>query len=395
MSELRDRLKQLANTESKYPHIFTGYFRVREGGKERKKEALIFLKNRVSEIEAVLAGDSKAKQGLHAEAAVARQILEQDVPQSTQGLALFIRGGKVFERFDTSYRFEDQVAYRRVPHIAQLAFMDEEMEPFLIVSVDSRHAKIFDVALGSVLDSHTAEVSNNLETRITSGGWSNMRYQRRVEAHQKEHLDEVAAQVSQIVRQWNHKRIILVGTDKTTSALREALPADVKRRVVERASLDHKASEKKILEESLRHFAKAEEDEEAEKLRRARIEIHSSGMACAGVNQVIRALNQGQCHEILMWHAFQERGIECTACGEVTVGGASRAGTCPSCDADQSHLKDLDLREFITRRAINYNVQLDYIKNPEFRTTLGNVAALLHSPMIAPGQRLGHEAASA
>jgi rubrerythrin len=394
MSELKDRLKKLANTESKYPHIFTGYFRVRDGAVDRTREALIFLKNRVSEIEAVLAGDARAKAGLHREAAVAQRILEQDVPQSAQGIVLFVRDGEVFERLDSNFRFENQVAYRRVPHIAQLAFMDEEMEPFLIVSIDSRHARIFDIALGLVQDGHTTEVTNNVETRIRSGGWSNMRYQKRLEAHEKEHIAEVAEAVGKIVRQWNHKRVVLVGPDKATSKLLEALPHDVRRRVIERASLDSKASEKQIVDEALRYFTRAEDAEEAEKTRRARIEIHSSGMACAGVDAVLRALNHGQVHEILMWHDYQERGIECTKCGEVTVGGASRSGACPSCEAGPGFLKDLDLREYITRKAINWGIRHDYIKHPEFKTSLGNVAALLHSPVIQPGHRMGHEVAA-
>lgn len=394
MSDLKDRLKKLANTESKYPHIFTGYFRVRDGAVDRTKEALIFLKNRVSEIESVLAGDAKAKAGLHREAEVARRILSQDVPPGAQGIVLFIRDGEVFERVDSNFRFENQVAYRRVPHIAQLAFMDEEMEPFLIVSIDSRHARIFDIALGLVQDGHTTELNNSVETRVRSGGWSTMRYQKRLEAHEKEHIAEVAEAVAKIVRQWNHRRVVLVGPDKATSKLAEALPHEIRRRVIERASIDSKASDKQIVDEALRYFARAEDHEEAEKTRRARIEIHSSGMACAGVGPVLRALNQGQVHEILMWHDYSERGIECTKCGEVTVGGASRGGICPSCEAGQDHLKDLDLREYITRKAINWGIRHDYIKHPEFRQTLGNIAALLHSPVIQPGHRMNHEVAA-
>jgi hypothetical protein len=390
MSEVKDRLKKLANVESTYPHIFSAYFRVRDGAQSLIRECKIFLKNRVSEIESVLSGDTKAKQGLHREAEVAARILGQDIPQSVTGVAIFIRDGEVFERFDTQFRFTNQVAYRRVPHIAQLAFMDEEMEPFLIVSVDTQSAKVFDVAMGVMGEGPTAKVSNEIESRIRTGGMTTMRYQKRLDQKRKDHLSEVADEVGKIVREFNHKRVMLVGQDKATAELLDLLPADVKRRVIDRRSLDAKSSQLDITNEALKHFAKAEELEEAEKIRLVRIEIHSSAMAVAGVNNVIRAINSGQAHEILMRYDYEERGVECSVCGEVTVGRASTAGKCASCDASKEHLKDLDIREYITRQALKFNVALEYIKLPEFRSTLGNVACLLHSPMIYHGHRSGN-----
>ncbi len=390
MSDIKDRLKKLANTESTYPHIFSAYFRVRDGAQSLIRECQIFLKNRVSEIEAVLSGDSKAKQGLHREAEVATRILGQDIPQGVTGVAIFIRGGEVFERFDTQFRFTNQVAYRRVPHIAQLAFMDEEMEPFLIVSVDTQAAKVFDVAMGVMGEGPTAKVSNELENRIKTGGMTTMRYQKRLDQKRKDHLSEVAEEVGKIVREWNHKRVMLVGQDKATAELMDLLPADVKRRVIERRSLDAKSSQQEITSEALKHFAQAEAAEEAEKIRRTRIEIHSSQMAVAGVESVIRAMHAGQAYEILMRHDYEERGVECSVCGEVTVGRAATTGKCASCDASKENLKDLDIREYVTRQALKFGVHLEYIKLPEFRSTLGNVAALLHSPMAYPGQRSGH-----
>ena len=149
MGALRQRLKALATTESTYPHILSVYLKLRDGKQDLLKESRIFLKNRASEIEAVLASDSKARANLFKEILVVERFLEQDVPNNAAGIALFVKDGEIFERFDTAIAMENQVAYRRVPHIAPLAHIEEELEPFLIVALDSRSAKIFDVAMGA------------------------------------------------------------------------------------------------------------------------------------------------------------------------------------------------------------------------------------------------------
>jgi peptide subunit release factor 1 (eRF1) len=380
MSELKTRLKKLAAVESTYPHILTVFARTRDGGRDRTKEAKIFLKNRIAEIDSVLAGDQRARQNLHKEAAVAAHILEQDIPAGTLGIALYIKGGEVFERFDTPFHFEDQVAYRRVPHISQLAFMDEEMEPLLIVALDSRSAHVFDVALGAAGSAH-AEVQSHVTKHMRAGGLSKTHFQRRIDHQKHEHIADVAQQIALIIGRWNHKRIMVVGPDRSTAALLAMLTPDVKRRVIERKAMDAKSTDAQITEEALHSFMRAETEEETAKMRRVRIEIHSSRMGVAGVDQVIKCLNLGQCYEILMAHDFAETGAECQVCGAVTVGAASRTGSCSSCDAAKSNMKDLVLREYITRKALQYNVELEYMKIPEFRETLGPIAALLHSPL--------------
>lgn len=379
MAQLKSRLRDLAGVESAYPHILSAYLRIREGGRTRDKECRIFLKNRAAEIESVLSGDGRARTGLRKELEVLEHVLSQDVPQGTVGLALFVRGGEVIERFDTQFAFEDQLAYRRVPHIAQLAFMDEELEPFAVVALDSRSAKIFDIALG-VVGGAKAEITSDVHRRIHAGGWSQSRYQRFVDIQKREHLDDVAKALVGLVQKWNYKRIMLVGPDNTTSRFVEMLPANVRSRIIQHTAVDNHAGDKQVIEEALKYFARAENEEEAQKIQRVRVEIHSSGMAVAGVDNVLRCLNQGKIYELLLAHDFNEKGVECSLCGVISHGEAGRLGKCSACDAGKDKLKDVELREVLTRRSLQYGFKIEFVKLPEFRQTLGNAAALLYSP---------------
>ncbi|MCK6439418.1 MAG: hypothetical protein L6Q71_04375 [Planctomycetes bacterium] len=377
MNDLRSRLKKLANTESTYPHILSAYFSPRQGSRDRRKEVKIFIKNRVAEITSVLSGDDRAKIMLRREIDTLEHIIDQEVPQTTNGLAVFIRGGEVFERFDASFAFENQLAYRRVPHIAQLAFMSEELEPFAIVTLDSKHARIFDMALGVVSDPK-AQVESEVHRRIHSGGWSQTRYQRHIDHQKREHIDDVVKQLTALVARFNYKRIMLVGPAASTSRLLELLPKNVSSRVIERKALMSRASDNQIVEEALRYFTEAENAEEAEKVRRVRVEIHSSGMAVAGVDNVVRCVNHGKVHELLMAADLDVKGEECTECGAIVTGRGH--STCPSCDAPKDRLKDVELREVLTRKSLQYGFKLEFVKNGEMKGALGGIAALLHSP---------------
>ncbi|KAA0210234.1 hypothetical protein EDM80_13320, partial [bacterium] len=124
--DLKRRLQSLATMESQYPHVLSVYLRCREGGHDRRKENLIFVKNRAAEIERVLGDDAKGRDFLRAAIEKVNLIREQEVKPNVIGLALFLKGGEVVERFETAVPFEDQVAYRRFPWVAQLAFVAEE-----------------------------------------------------------------------------------------------------------------------------------------------------------------------------------------------------------------------------------------------------------------------------
>ena len=121
--DLKGRLQTLATMESQYPHVLSVYLRCRDGGRDRRKENLIFIKNRAAEIERVMSDDKRGLEFLREGLAQVELIRKQDLNSNVIGLALFLQGGKVVDRFETSIPFEDQMAYRRYPFISQLAFI--------------------------------------------------------------------------------------------------------------------------------------------------------------------------------------------------------------------------------------------------------------------------------
>jgi len=373
--DLKHRLQSLAVLESQYPHILSVYLRCREGGHDRRKENLIFIKNRAAELERVLGGDKRGIEFLHDGIKAAQLIREQDLAPNVIGLAVFLQGGKVIERFETSIPFEDQVAYRRFPFISQLAFIGEEFEPYAVVHLDSRSARIFEIALGELVDS--SDIKNEVHRRIHRGGWSQMRFQRGIEGEKHAHIKEVADALAALVARHRYKRIVVIGPDKSRSILRGCLTADVARRVIDGERVDARAADHELLQTAVDYFHHAETAEENGKIDRVIREIHSSTMGVSGLEDTLTYLSRGQAYEVLLPSEMTQQGSQCNACGMIFKDHTS---TCHACDSKD--VINVDLKECVTRTAVKFGTKLEFVKNNDFQSKLGGAAALLRSPRM-------------
>ncbi len=373
--ELKARLQALATLEVQYPHVLSVYLRCRDGGQDRRKENLIFIKNRAAELERMLGDDKRGIDFLRRGVAQAELIRSQDLSRSVIGLALFLKGGEVIERFETSIPFEDQVAYRRYPFISQLAFIGEEFEPYAVVHLDSRNARIFEVALGELVD--TSEIKNLVHRRIHRGGWSQMRFQRGIEGEKHAHIQEVADMLAQLVAKHRYKRVVLIGPDKSRSILKAALTSDVARRVIDGERVDSRAADHELLQTAVDYFHKAEQEEETAKMDRVVREIHSSTMGVSGLEDTLAYLARGQAYEVLLPHDLKRQGSHCNECGMIFKDPTKVCHACESKD-----IVDVDLIEVVTRTAVKFGTHLEFVKNHGFTGKFGGAAALLRSPRM-------------
>lgn len=373
--ELKARLQALATLEAQYPHVLSVYLRCRDGGHDRRKENLIFIKNRAAELERVLGEDKRGIDFLRRGVAQAELIRSQDLSPSVIGLALFLKGGEVIERFETSIPFEDQVAYRRYPFISQLAFIGEEFEPYAVVHLDSRNARIFEVALGELVD--TSDIKREVHRRIHRGGWSQMRFQRGIEGEKHAHIQEVADVLAQLVAKHRYKRVVLIGPDKSRSILKAALTSDVARRVIDGERVDSRAADHELLQTAVDYFHKAEDEEETAKMDRVVREIHSSTMGVSGLEDTLTYLARGQAYEVLLPFDLKRQGSHCNECGMIFKDPTKVCHACESKD-----IVDVDLIEVVTRTAVKFGTHLEFVKNHGFAGRLGGAAALLRSPRM-------------
>lgn len=373
--DLKGRLQNLATLESQYPHILSVYLRCRDGGHDRRKENLIFLKNRAAEIERVLGHDKKGLEYLRKGIEQVELIRSQDIDNNVNGLALFLKGDEVIERFETSLAFEDQVAYRRFPFVSQLAFIGEEFEPYAVVHLDSRSARIFEIALGELVDS--SDIQSEVHRRIHRGGWSQMRFQRRIEGEKHAHIQDVADSLSGLVSKHRYKRIVAIGPAKMRSLLQQCLTSDVARRIIDGETIDSRAADHELLQTAVDYFHGAEDEEEEQKMDRVVREIHSSTMGVSGLEDTLTHLSRGQAYEVLLPATLNRQGAQCNDCWTIFKDPTS---TCHVCES--KNVTNVDLKEAVTRTSVKFGTKLEFVKNNDFQKKLGGAAALLRSPRM-------------
>jgi peptide subunit release factor 1 (eRF1) len=236
---------------------------------------------------------------------VARYVSDKIEP-AANGVAIFACWGA--EEFFEAIQLTTPVSENRVyaynqPHLYQLARLDEQYPRYAAVLTDTNTAHIFVFGLGQVIG--VEAVKGTKVHRVKVGGWSQARYQRRVENAHQEHAKEVIERLAEIVREDKVSHIILAGDQVVIPLLQEQLPQEMVS-MVEVMKLDHHASEQDILAATLERLLEQDARTVAEKVDRLMQQYRARGLAVVGQQGTLEALAKGQVEELLIGTALEE-----------------------------------------------------------------------------------------
>ena len=228
--------------------------------------------------------------------------LEDEVPDSVQGLAIFAcsAANDWFEVGDFEAPFErNRVFISDRPHVYPLARLIDQYRRYAVVLADTNRAQIFVFAAGRAVDRQDVE---NVKTKHTKvGGWSQARYQRHEQNYHLQHAKEVVEMLEKIVREENIEHIILAGDEATViPLLREQMPKTIEEKVIDALSLGIDTPEHELLEESLTAFRRHDSLTDMEKVERLLNEYRADDLGVAGVPETLAALSNGQVEEMLI-----------------------------------------------------------------------------------------------
>jgi peptide chain release factor subunit 1 len=126
------------------------------------------------------------------------------------GVALFAgAAADLWVEFPSPLPFEDEFTVADRPMLCQLARLDEDYTNVLLVLVDSRTARIYEVVLGGFLAE--TDFASEVPGRHKQGGWAQARYQRHVQEHIDRDFKEVAAYIASYMASHPHTQLILSG----------------------------------------------------------------------------------------------------------------------------------------------------------------------------------------
>jgi peptide subunit release factor 1 (eRF1) len=302
-----------------------------------------------------------------------RAFVAGDLENAANGLAIFACSGKNF--FETIQLAapvrEHRIYVYNQPHLYQLALIDDENPRYAAVFTDANRARIFVFGLGKKLDDD--QVKNKTMHRVKVGGWSQARYQRRVENAQAQHAKEVAEHLVEIVREDRISQIVIAGDSETVPVLMEHLPQEIRKMVVEGPKIANHASEQEIFSATIDTINEESARTETEKVNRLLEAYRARGLAVVGPEATLEALANGQVDELLLSKLLERTNEEPVLIDPVIAPEIPDAsgGT----ESDQP--REASLPDLLVTKATQTSAAITFIEDSTLLESVGGVGAIL------------------
>jgi peptide subunit release factor 1 (eRF1) len=303
-----------------------------------------------------------------------REYIEKELKPSANGLAIFAcaGAGDFFEALQLAAPVDEHRLYvYNQPHLYHLARLDDEYPRYAALVTDANSARIFVFGLGEKLSD--AKVKGKKMQRVKVGGWSQARYQRRVENAHKDHAKEAVDALERIVREERIQHVVLGCDPAMVAVVEEQLSKQLSDKLVDILRLDTKAPEHEIFETTLDAIREQDAASDAEKVQRLFEYYRAGGLAITGPQETLEALANGQVDELLI-----SASLERTHADEEPV-DAILAPEIP--DAEGSTATDEPrpalMADLLVTKAKQTSARVSFIEDANLLAPVGGVGAFL------------------
>jgi rubrerythrin len=260
-----------------------------------------------------------------------------------------------------------------VPHLYPLVKLADQAPRYAVCVADVHQARIVVAGLGGVLGEEDFDAPQPID-RTRVAGWAEIRYQARIEDHIQKHAREVVERLEGIVREGEVDYIILGGDDMILGELRRQLTPAVREKVIDEEPIAIDESAHEILARTIDVVRQIEADDSRKLADTAIDRFRAGGLAVAGLDATIEALNLEQVDRLLLAEAFDGApGWQCPECRVLGVPPAP--SECPFCQAPRP--EKVDLREAMVRRAERTGRRVEIVEGHTDLEGMDGVAALL------------------
>lgn len=294
---LREQLDRLASIEP--GSIISLYLDLRPDHNGQRRHVDTFLKTSFNEQTRSLTGETR----IAFENALqrVREYLSEQDPAAARAVAIFTSTtGDLFEVIPLSAPFDTPSMHvGSVPHLYPLARLNDQYPRYAALLVDTNSAQLYVFALGAPTR-HEA-VTNEKTRRSQMGGWSQARYQRRAENFHKQHMKEVVDLLDKVVTEERLNHIVVACDEVAKPVLMEQLPKHLAEKVIDVFFVDVKSMEQHdVLKETMAALRREDAKTDAEHVQRMLDSWRAGGLAVAGIEATMRALDMRQVEELLI-----------------------------------------------------------------------------------------------
>ncbi len=294
---LREQLDRLSSVAP--GSIVSVYLNLRPDQNGQRSHVETFLKNSFDEQTRSMSGETRT--AFDATLDRIRKYLGEQRSESVKGVAVFASTtGDLFETIPFDVPVEQPSMHvGSVPHLYPLARLNDQYPRYAAVLADTNSADIYVFALGS-RERHEA-ISNTKTRRTQMGGWSQARYQRRAENMHKQHMKEVVDLLEKVVSAEHINHIVVACDEVAKPFLTAQLPKHLAEKVIDIVNVDVKSMpEHELLKETMDALRRQDTQTDAEHVQRMLDAWRAGGLAVAGIEDTMRALEMRQVEELLV-----------------------------------------------------------------------------------------------
>jgi peptide chain release factor subunit 1 len=368
---LREQLDRLTAFEPTDAPVLSLYLDMRPDQHGRTNYDA-FLRKTFSERSSILKGP--ARQSFDADTEKISSYLG-DVRSSAQGLAIFACSASngFFEAMQLDVPIEHHWLFvGSVPHLYPLMRLNDQFPRYAALVADTNSARLFVFGLGTT--EAQAEVKNVKTRKGAVGGWSQARYQRHIENFHLHHMKEVVNVLDRVVRDEALERIVIACDATARPKLMEQMPKHLAEKVIDLMKLDINAPEGRVLSRTLEALREHDADTDAAQVERMFDGWNADGLAVAGPEETLQALQKGQVEELLITATPELLQRARSLTSDVTPSPVDIDTSAPATDLDSDRHRLAD--HFVVHAHMS-GARIRFVEDPALLADVGGVGALL------------------
>jgi Bacterial archaeo-eukaryotic release factor family 10 len=226
----------------------------------------------------------------------------------------------------------DQVRVGRTPFVFPLHSARRICDRFVVVLVDRRHTRIFDLE-GDTL-TEVEDLYEAVPPRVESGGWAQARGQRHSDTLAGRHYDHSADRVRDRLGQLPGAGLLVGGPQRARLQLERRLEAAIAERPSAQVSVRLTAGNAALRTAALAASRRACRDVDLTGLAD---DLGPTGRAFAGIAATLAEIGLGNVDTLIVSHALVAPGARCPSCAALHL----PAPACPRCGGASEPVDDL------------------------------------------------------
>ncbi|MBI5524170.1 MAG: hypothetical protein HY910_16215 [Desulfarculus sp.] len=292
-----------------------------------------------------------------------------------RGLALFSCAAKeFFEAFTLPVSVPDLLEVGTSPYIRPLTALASDHCRALIVLLDRRKARFFEVFLGLVQELPQLETINPAQPGQRDGdqgraGDSGL--SRKAEEALGHYYKQIVQRLRDQFADRKCQQLLLAGSRVRVEHFLPHLHPYLAQNLAGTMICDVGAPVSQVAEEAAKAQVLASRQRQERCLANLADNLGPGGQAATGLNQVLAALHDGRVHTLLVRRGFTQEGWSCPACGRLR----SETGDCPLCGAAMTRADDVV--NLALAKALDSGAALEQVEGASALDQMGGIAALL------------------